>query len=99
MPEESKPAAKAEEKKAPELDRKVRHLGAFKTFRGVSHPAYLQFQDVEGAGRGFAVIDAKTGREFKPGVRVMSLEHLAPAKLKFTPNGKTEAIPAPAAAK
>jgi hypothetical protein len=88
MPEETKPAPA---KKAG-LDKNVKHMGTFTTFRGVEMPCYLQFQDVEGPLRGFAVIDAKTHKELKPGLRVMSTEHFEPARLKVKLSGKTEPV-------
>jgi len=71
-------------------DRKVRHLGTFIDFRKRSFPAYMEFQDVEGEGRGFALFCVSTHKEFKPGQRVMNAEHLKLAKLNFSLNGKTE---------
>lgn len=79
---ETKPQPKA--KKKPEgLDRDVRHLGVFTNFRKQEFPAYLEFHDEEGAGRGFALYCSATHKEFKPGVRIMTNEHLKAARIDF----------------
>ena len=88
MAEETKPLSKDVPAKG--WDRKVRHLGTYLDFRKREWPAYLEFQDVEGEGRGFGLFCTSTHKEFKPGARFLNDSHLEKAKVKFAFSGKTE---------
>lgn len=72
--------------------KKHRHHGTFTTFRGKAMPAYMEFQEVEGKDRGFAIYCAKTNKEFKPGVRILEPRHIKIARLKFELSGRMDPV-------
>jgi len=74
------------------LDRTKRHLGTFTNFRKQDFQAYLIWTDDEETRRGFELRDAKSHRQFKPGLLIMKLEELAQAKVQFVLSGETEPI-------
>lgn len=100
MPTIKEPEAQAKEtetkentKKAiPGLDRKVKHLGTFTNFRNKEISAYIAWYDDNEDKRGWKLCDAKTGKEFKPGVLYKNIEHIKHNRVKFAISGKTEPI-------